>query len=133
MTSFSTIFSPTLLNTLRLSYSRPNLILNDINDPAMVANDLSFDMGGLGVAANQLEPIGQVNTTYQFESFGGDAYSPNDHLLNTTTLSDDLFYTKGKHAFRYGVLINRFQFKDAEPHGKGTLTFGFGSPTFNPL
>ena len=127
------IFSPTLLNQLRLSYSRPNLILNDINDPAMVANDLSFAMGGLGVAANQLEPIGQVNTTYQFESFGGDAYSPNDHLLNTTTLSDDIFYTKGKHAFKFGVLINRFQFKDAEPHGKGTLTFGFGSPTFNPL
>jgi len=127
------IFSPTLLNTLRVSYSRPNLVLNDINDPAMVANDLSFAKGGLGVAANQLEPIGQVNTTYQFESFGGDAYSPNDHLLNTTTLSDDLYYTKGKHAFRFGVLINRFQFKDAEPHGKGTLTFGFGSPTFNPL
>ena len=32
----------------------------------------------------------------------------NYHVQNIYTFSDDLYYTRGKHALKFGVLFNRF-------------------------
>ena len=38
------------------------------------------------------------------------------------TVSDDIFYTKGRHAFKFGTLINRFEDNDiASTNTRGTL------------
>ncbi len=44
---------------------------------------------------------------------------------NVYTVSDDIFYTHGKHNFKFGVLLNRFEDNDiASTNTRGTLVFG---------
>jgi hypothetical protein len=55
-------------------------------------------------------PIGIIVVT-GFSSLGGNSGfgPPDDGQIQTVyTLSDDLFYTHGKHALKFGVLVNRY-------------------------
>ena len=129
------IFSPVLLNSFRLSFARlpylnsftqantplnPNFLLQDststCNYKAGATCVWSFVPGfftggfnpGSGVTA--LTPPGTF---------------PNYHYNNTYTLSDDIYYTHGKHAFKFGTLVTRMN----QPHLQsksifGNITFG---------
>src|SRR5580704_1522557 len=97
-------FSPTVLNTARFSYSRTRSAntLNNIGLPGgtgpQVVPGFStgiVDMGGS--AGGTYTEFGSVNaapTTFDVQ--------------NIYTLSDDVNWTRGKHAFKFGVLLNRF-------------------------
>ena len=55
-------------------------------------------------------PVGDIVVT-GFSGQGGNSGfgPPNDGQIQTVyTLSDDLFYTHGKHALKFGVLVNRY-------------------------
>src|SRR5207253_4106698 len=53
------------------------------------------------------------------------------HLQNYWSLSDDVFYTKGKHALKFGFLGNRIQFIVGETvWGRGRVNFQGGLPAF---
>ncbi len=39
---------------------------------------------------------------------------PTFHVQNIYTASDDIFYTKGRHALKFGMLFNRY---NAPAHG----------------
>ena len=96
------VFSPTLLNTARLSFSRTNYSL------LISAAGSTYGPGVSYVTGN---PIGmtQISGLSNFGTPIGDGPNPaNSHLQNIYTLSDDLFYSRGKNAFKFGVLINRF-------------------------
>ena len=96
------VFSPSLLNTARLSFSRTNYSL------LISAAAPTYGPGVSYVTGN---PIGmtQISGLSNFGTPIGDGPNPaNSHLQNIYTLSDDLFYSHGKHAFKFGVLINRF-------------------------
>jgi len=121
------IFSPAVLNSIRVSYSRTNLITGftydtSTSDQAIVPNDPRVVFNCPTTPCPYI--VGNINIFSGLSGFGPDLATPNVHLQNYYTLSDDLFYTKGKHAFKFGLLINRPQGKDSEPTGRrGTLSF----------
>jgi hypothetical protein len=97
-------FSPTVLNTARFSFSRThsNTTQNNIGLPGGTGPQIVpgfstgiVDMSGSGGGSDT--EFGSVNaapTTFS--------------LQNIYTLSDDVNWTRGKHAFKFGILLNRF-------------------------
>ena len=95
------IFSSTFINTVRFSYSRTAIT--------------TTSFGGVGpgpmslVAGQQLGGIDPAGVS----GWGPDV-SPGYHTQNLFTLSDDVFWTKGKHAFKFGFLGDRFNLGEQE-------------------
>ena len=114
------IFSPTLLNTARLSYSRTVYRIDAVAAPQLTGPSVSW------VAGN---PISMVQVGGGITNFGvGLGVGPNPpgmHLQNIYTFGDDLFYTHGKHALKFGTLINRYnQAMAAAFAPNGQIVFG---------
>ncbi len=91
------IFTPSLLNTFRLGYNRTVSIapttLNAINPAATDAN-LGFDPG---------LPVGLINIPGITAFQGGiGALGEYDFHYNSYQLNQDLYYTRGKHSFKFG-------------------------------
>ena len=80
-------FSPTLLNEARLGYTR-NYSKLDAPFPA--------EFPGLGTFPNL-----QLNDL-NFLQIGPDPNAPSGGIQNTYQLSDNVIWTKGKHAFKFG-------------------------------
>jgi hypothetical protein len=97
--SESHVFSPRLLNSARLSYSRTWLSVVSVL-PGIGCPD---DCGRALVAGR---PFGILDPG--FASGIATDISPGYHMQNIGTISDDIFWTKGKHAFKLGTLINKF-------------------------
>jgi len=122
------IFSPTVLNTIRLSFSRTNVPTNYLIESSatgIATNDPSVSFLGGGNPMG-LIVIGAAATGggSALTTMGPDFASPNYHLQNYWSLGDDLFYTRGKHAFKFGFLGNRIQLIDGEPvFGRGVVDF----------
>ncbi len=110
------VFSPTVLNSVRASFSRTN-ITTTTTWPASL-NPLSFTyQGGAPYGFGQFDVTGLTN-------FGASNSAPNFLVQNVYTISDDIFYTKGKHAFKFGTLINRFEDNEFASTGlRGTINF----------
>ncbi|MGC2330954.1 MAG: hypothetical protein WA581_05850, partial [Candidatus Acidiferrales bacterium] len=95
------IFSPTLLNTIRVSYSRTHL--NEDNyypngAASLTSPELSYITGA------PMGPLGISGLT----GFGGSQSDPQYAILNTYDITDDIYYTRGKHALRFGTLLNKY-------------------------
>jgi hypothetical protein len=108
------IFSPTVLNTFRLSFSR-NLTFADsttspaITDPGVILQP-GQDMGGF-TPASSVTGLGFIAADGKY-------------INNVYTLSDDVYWTKGKHAFRFGSLLNDFKIpEDGHFNNRGTVSF----------
>ena len=116
-------FSPTLLNTARFSFSRTRsgttlnnngLTQNGGLGPELVPGFSTgiVDLGGSG--GGPYQEFGSVNaapTTFDVQ--------------NIYTLSDDVNWTRGKHAFKFGLLLNRFnQGSQATNSYNGQIIFG---------
>jgi hypothetical protein len=111
------IFSPALLSTGRISYSRTTLDLSADVAPATASiynNPVTqfvpgfpeggFSVGGFTGAAAGAGPINRVQ--------------------NIIAYSDDLNYTRGRHALKFGFLLNHFQqFINNDAFLKGSITF----------
>lgn len=114
------IFSPSLLNSMRASYSRTSLISwNVFGNSALMSAPYSFVAGfGMGgITTTNLSTIGGSTTN-------GDPSHPTFHTQNLYTFGDDLNYTKGKNAFKFGFLYNRFgQAEQSQFNSIGALTF----------
>lgn len=112
------IFSPALVNTVRVGYSRvvanaPKTIsiLNPIlNDPS-----LGFLPG---------QPVGSLAIT-GFQRFQGANGQSSDFYLNSYQAYDDLFYTRGDHSLKFGFSIERAQLNEAtQSSPNGGWTYG---------
>jgi hypothetical protein len=99
------IFSPTIFNAARFSFSRTNSSINLANvglpnngfGPPIVPGYSTgiVDMNGGG--SNGYAEFGSANaapTTFNKQ--------------NIYTLSDDVNWIRGKHAFKFGILLNRY-------------------------
>jgi len=54
---------------------------------------------------------------------------PTYHPQNVWTLADDVFLTRGKHAFKLGILMNNYQDSSQMQKGAyGALNSGTSSP-----
>jgi hypothetical protein len=95
------IFSSALLNTVRGSFSRTGV---DTIAQSSIASSPDVDyIPGTTVG---IIIIGGLN----FNPWFGPAINPGNFVQNVFSGSDDLIWTKGKHAFKFGALINHFQF-----------------------
>lgn len=125
--SESHIFSPTVLNTARISFSRTNIPTAIVANPAQDGQAVQ----GPNVSYLNGQPMGQIIIGNGFSAYnapyttmGPDPYSPNFHLQNWWSLGDDLFYTKGSHALQFGFMGNRVQIIDEEDGGTyGSVSF----------
>lgn len=118
------IFSPTLINMASLSYSRTSLTTWGYSG-AGPAPDLSFIPGEMvGLIAIGNSQSGEITT------WGPAVTAPSFHGQNIDTLIDNVFWTKGKHALKFGFLGNRYGLAEQET----TLTSGLvifpSIPTF---
>ena len=110
------VFSAALLNTARFSFSRTNLTQDDPPSgiPVSLINDASghpLDFGSVTIGGGPAT-FGYVVTAPQFVK------------QNIFTWSDDVFYTRGRHALKFGTLINHYQ--DAalrQTQSRGTVAF----------
>jgi hypothetical protein len=93
--------SPSMLNTVRLGFSRTNFGSFPINVGSLPTGIEPF------VAGRAFGSFAITNLT----SVGlGRLVGPPDslHLQNIYSLGDDLYYQRGKHSLRFGTLLNRF-------------------------
>jgi Carboxypeptidase regulatory-like domain len=93
------IISPTLLNTFRFSYSNPTLRIDPIFPDLITQPAFEFQSG---------QPMGQISVS-GLNTMGPSATYPRAFGQNLYTLSDDLFWTQGRSAWKFGVLANRFR------------------------
>jgi len=90
------IFTPALLNSARISFARTHFSETPTY-PIPTPGLPSFVAG---------QPMGTLAVT-GLSQLGNTAFTPY-HLQNIYTFGDDLFYTKGKHALKFGTLMNRY-------------------------
>ena len=106
------VFTPSLLNTGRLSYSRTRVAFDS---PSGLSGPQYSFVPGL-----EMGPIMIGGVT----AFGPNNTTPNGKVQNLYTLSDDLFYTHGRHSLKFGTLINYIQqFTQNGTGVKGSITF----------
>jgi len=138
------IFSPQLLNSWRLSFSRTNFPTTIDVGPAVDGQAVegcstsgalvtgACAPGGVSFIAGQpmgLSVIGAGSGSGDptYTTMGPDLAGSNYHLQNYWSLGDDVFYTKGKHALKFGVLFNRIQLIVGEVvFARGAVDFGTG-------
>ena len=109
------IFSPTLINVTRASFSRPATIARTTGStPAL---QVFFPDAG--------RQDGQVGIT-GLSGMGGATALPFNEIQNRFTEADDLNWTHGAHALRFGASISRLQTNTYMPFRQGS-TWSFPS------
>lgn len=102
----SHIFGPSLVNTARVGYSRVvanapktvSVLNNILNDPT-----LGFLPG---------QPVGALAIT-GFQRFQGVNGQSSDFFLDSYQAYDDVFYTRGDHALKFGASVERAQLNES--------------------
>ncbi|MBI1787557.1 MAG: TonB-dependent receptor, partial [Acidobacteria bacterium] len=94
------IFSPGLLNTLRIGFNRSVSLADNVR-PVSIPPALSFLPG---------EPFGYITITGLVTELAGDYRLPRNDRLNNYQWGDTLFYTRGRHGVRAGFSGQRLQF-----------------------
>ena len=108
------IFTPVVLNTFRFSFSRNLTSANSTASPAItdpkVILQSGTDMGGF-TPASSVTGLGFIA-------------ADGTYINNVYTLSDDVYWTKGRHAFRFGSMANDFKIpEDGHFNNRGTVSF----------
>ena len=103
--SESHIFSPSLLNTFRVSFSRITQ-KNEAGGQKLLGEEFWFVRGVPDFAAGL-----PIITIGGLTGWGPQTPAPNPYVKDTWTFSDDLFYTRGRHALKFGTLINRYKYQ----------------------
>ena len=110
------IFSSQLLNTARVSFSRTKFGAFNLYSPLFDSLNVPPFVAG--------QPMGGITVTGGYTGLGPNTGYPTVHTQNIYTASDDVFYTKGRHALKFGTLFNRYN--SATRHTKllqGTVSF----------
>jgi hypothetical protein len=129
--SWTHVFSPNVLNELRIGYTRFNFAAVEPQTPTLPS---SFGFTGINVqsAAGAGLPVigvtgdqpGQVSFTLGFSANG-----PQPRLDQTYQLDDNFSYVMGRHTFKFGYdgrrfhVTNPFYFEN-----DGDFSFGAGGP-----
>jgi outer membrane receptor protein involved in Fe transport len=97
-------FAPTLLNTARFSFSRTNRFTS-INNTGLPNGTGPAIVSGFSTGVVDMNSA--AGGTYS--EFGSVNAAPTTFALqNIYTLSDDVIWTRGKHTFKFGTLLNRY-------------------------
>ena len=96
------VFSGSTLNTARFGFNRSVALVNLFNQAGVPAS-LSFIPG---------QPFGRINVG-GLSTMGATINDPRLFRMNSLQPSDDLSITRGKHTFKTGFVIERFQWNTA--------------------
>ncbi len=108
------IFSSTVLNTARFSFSR-NLTSGNSTTTTLIT-----DPNVLTQPGQQMGGFSPGSGVTGFSQLAADG----TYINNVFSYSDDVFWTKGKHAFKFGTLINRFRVpEDGHFNNRGSVSF----------
>jgi hypothetical protein len=113
-------FGPTVVNALRVGYSRSHA-LNLI--PFGAINPAAAD-ASLGSATGQNAPVVAISGFTRNQG-GVGAASNYTHAFNNYQFADDAFWTHGTHTFKFGVDVERMQYNyiaNVEPGGRWNFT-----------
>ena len=115
------LFSPTFVNEARLGYNR-------INSHRLEANAGVDVSGGLGLKGVPFSPgIGGLpNICFNnFACIGSSGFLPSLEKQNSYVLNENLTWTRGRHAMKFGTEIRKEQFTIFQPSTpRGFLQFG---------
>ena len=103
------VFSPTLLNEVRVAFNRSRSDDEDVLDPTVPAVDpaLFFHQGRNGL-------LGTLNVQRGVVSgFGSQSRRPQFHTQNLFQYMDNVVWTMGNHALKMGVSASRFQYNQS--------------------
>jgi Carboxypeptidase regulatory-like domain/TonB dependent receptor len=95
------IFSPTVLNTARLSFSRTSPTSAGVDatpGPPQIGNN---PMGTIGIGNG-------CSSSGKYSEISAGSTVASKQLQNIYTASDDVNWTKSKHSFKFGTLFNRW-------------------------
>ena len=93
------IFSPTVLNTARFSFSRTKFASNGIL--------VGLPNNGQGPAIVPGRATGEISIA-GYPQMGNETETKTYGAQNIYTLSDDVTVTRGQHALKFGTLLNRW-------------------------
>jgi hypothetical protein len=91
------VFTPTLLNTVRMSYSSTKL---NLTSPPTVTGSQYDYVAGKGIGVSNIAGLGE---------FGPRFSAPLVQNQDILSFSGDLVYSKGAHALKFGALMNRYE------------------------
>ena len=112
------IFSPTLLNTVRIGFSRTDGV---IQQPVSALNPLASD-SALGSTPGANSPILSVpGLTLMQGALGDPTFT--SRLQNSFQVYDDAFLTRGLHSMKIGFAAERIQFDGLGLIPNGRFTF----------
>ncbi len=105
------VFSPRLLNTVRIGYSRASfLFLGSV--PANVQANTSTFVPGKPTGAVVIAGSTASNGASQITTAGANTGANNAIARNIFTFDDHVFYTAGKHQIEAGIWLQRLQSND---------------------
>ena len=112
-------FSPASVGTFRLSFSKPTINV----DSTSTATGPQYSLVPGQPTGNIT--IGGITVSNSNTTFGTDANAPNRTTRNVFSWSGDLYYTKGRHSLKYGILANHYhpESNAAGTNLRGTATF----------
>src|SRR5579863_1499991 len=124
------IFSPTLLNTARVGYSRAGYFFTGEPNPGTAAASVPGFLAGLPVGAVVVGGSQASNPQAQLGLAGSNNGSNLRVARNLYSFADDVALTKGRHQLRFGAWIQPFQSNEVLALSQfGQLTFT-GLPNF---
>ena len=117
---YTKIFSPAFLNTFRVGFSR---VRADVMKPIKALLPFAGDPSNGFVPG---KPVGFIGVTGISNYTGGPgAGGEIDYVFNSVQVYDDLFWTKGRHSFKFGANVERLQDNElgtSKPNGVFNFT-----------
>jgi hypothetical protein len=101
------VFSPSLLNTLRVGFSRGAFAFDSLVDGSVAGWVGNSPVGSIVIAGSTAS-----NGTSQITLAGANVGSNNRTVRNLFTADDHVYWTHGKHQFEAGVWFQRLQSND---------------------
>jgi hypothetical protein len=96
------IFSPTLLNVVRVGFNRSRLSAVDkVNDPRLEGPGLAFEPGKT--------EMGDIDISGGISSIGRAFNQPRVRALNIFEYNDTVTFTMGRHSVKFGGKYQRYQ------------------------
>jgi len=122
--SWTHIFKPTLVNEFRLGYNRINSQRAQLNAGLNISGDPQYNVNFPGVPFSAGNGGLPQLTFSDVATLGSPTYLPSKELQNSYTLSENLTWVRGHHAFKYGTEIRREEFTIFQPASpRGNLDF----------
>ena len=122
-TTWTHTFSPSIINEARASYSRIRFNSGVSTDPSGV-----FGLNGnsiVGIPSQAQQTAGFSAQQFSSGAISGFGVNPTPEVFidNVFQYSDNLTYQRGRHLFKFGVQITRYQQNSFYPGNNGELGY----------